>query len=125
MPALAAKIVSALIRFARWIGRWLVRRLARVGALSLAGYMDGKIEDFKRRLAGVAKFTTRAAKRRWRWLTGRIARWTAALEWLTEHSGKIEKAAVRAFDKLDERIRALPMVSKYETDPTGSLPLAA
>lgn len=81
-------LVTALLDLAVRIGRWLVRRLAKWAVSHVVGYMLGKVEDFKRRLAR-AKIPRRKT-----WLRGRIARWTKAADWIERNAlAKLEDAA--------------------------------
>lgn len=96
-----------LIRIARAIGRWILRRIIAKGIDRLVGYMDGKIDDFERRL-GRAK-----TERRTRWLTGRIRRWTNALAWLERRRAAISAKLVRFVD--DEVGSRIPTVANDES----------
>lgn len=86
-------IVKGLIRCARAIGRWLLRRIIARGIDLVIGYMDGKIEDFKRRRK---RKRTDAGKR---WLAGRIRRWTRALRWLSDKRQQITRRIVETVDR--------------------------
>lgn len=97
-------IIAALVKFARRIGRWLIKQLIRLGGAMLRGYMLGKIDDFKRRLA---RAKTDQRRRR---LTGRITRWAAAVKWLTQHAVDADKVA----KQVDEMVGNLPMVAIAE-----------
>jgi hypothetical protein len=98
MTTLAKGLIDIAIR----IGKWLVRRLAKWLKVHVVGYMRGKIEDFRRRLAR-AKTDRRRA-----WLKGRISRWTKAANWLDKQSGVFfnkeaaEVCKLPAFAKLPE-----------------------
>lgn len=94
-----------LIRIARQIGRWILRRIIAKGIDRLIGYMDGKIEDFERRLAN--------ARTKRRWLVGRIRRWKRALAWLEQRRRSITQKIVRRVD--DEVGRHLPMAANDES----------
>jgi len=96
-----------LIRIARAIGRWILRRIIARGVDRLIGYMDGKIDDFRRRRARVK------AERRHVWLAGRIRRWTTALRWLERRRAEIGEKLVRLVD--DEAGKLLPMVANDES----------
>lgn len=102
-----ATIIAALIRFARKIGRWILRKLLEIGAAWFKGYLAGKIGDFRRRLQR-AKTTRRKG-----WLRGRIRRWSAALEWVDINSPSITRDAVR---EADEAARTIPMVAAAERE---------
>lgn len=86
-------IRDGLIRIARALGRWILRQLIRRGIELVLGYMDGKIDDFKRRRA-----RARCEHRR-RWLAGRIRRWSAAFRWLDRQRRKITRRIVEAADR--------------------------
>lgn len=73
-------LVTALLDLAVRIGRWLVKRLAKWAISHVVGYMKGKVEDFRRRLA-----RAKAVRRR-KWLRGRIARWTKAADWIERNA---------------------------------------
>ncbi len=100
-------IISALIRFARAIGRWLLKFAAEHGATWLAGYMVGRIGDFGRRLARAK------TRRRKAWLRGRIDRWQVALAWLKEHGSEAARDVIDEADRMAESW-ALPMVAATE-----------
>lgn len=103
-------LIDALIRIAVRIGRWLIQHAARKGVERLIGYMDGKIGDFKRRLARAKKAA------RIEWLKGRIARWTAAVKWLITHGPTLAGDALKGICKLPA-VRALPLVAREEVCP--------
>lgn len=95
---MSTAIRMGLIAWAKKIGRWLLQHLAAHGLDLLRGYMNGKIGDFKRRLAR-AKTDRRKA-----WLRGRIRRWTAALRWLTEKRMDILGIATHEYDALADEL---------------------
>lgn len=99
-------IRRGLIRIATALGRWILRRVSRRGIERVLGYMDGKIEDFKRRL--------RRARADWRirWLRGRIKRWQLAMRWLERRRRQITKTIVDAVDR--EMSKRLAMVAPGE-----------
>lgn len=97
---------KGLIRIARAIGRWILRRLIRKGIDLVVGYMDGKIDDFQRR-KGRAR-----TQRRVRWLAGRIRRWKAALRWLIRQRRSITRRIVELVDR--EVGHAIPMAANDE-----------
>ena len=98
MTTLAASLLDLAVR----IGRWLVKRLAKWAISHVVGYMKGKVEDFRRRIA-----RAKTVRRR-KWLRGRIARWTKAADWIERNAmAKLEDAAhevckLPAFRKLPE-----------------------
>lgn len=105
-------IAKRLLDFARRIGRWLLERLARRGAVKVIGYLLGKVDDFERRKAGAAK---RGNLRRVSWLTGRISRWKAAAAWLAKHEASVGTV-------IDEACKAataanIPVCSANEREP--------
>lgn len=103
-----AAIIAALIRFARKIGRWILRKLLEIGGNWLCGYMAGKIDDFRRRLA-----SPRRTERRKRRLRGRIRRWSAALAWIEQNQHDIGDDIVEAADAAAGKI---PMVAAAERE---------
>ena len=100
-----AFLLRGLRRIARAIGRWLLRHLVERGVARLVGYLDGKIGDFKRRRARAR------TQRRKRWLTGRIRRWSAAMNWLVEHRTRITTTVAKA---AEAAAASLPMRAKGE-----------
>lgn len=102
-----AAIIAGLIRFARAIGRWLLRFILRHGGSRLIGYMLGKVDDFKRRL-GRAK----TARRR-TWLRGRIRRWQRAVTWLQSRWQQLVTDMVK---EADDMAAELPMVAAAERE---------
>jgi hypothetical protein len=103
-------LVLALIDLAVQLGRWILERLAKRGFSKLIGYMDGKIDDFARRLARAR------TNRRKRWLRGRIDRWTRAMAWLEANSSKAAKRTIDEVCKLPE-VQRLPLKSACEVRP--------
>ncbi|HWB76606.1 MAG TPA: hypothetical protein VG755_16690 [Nannocystaceae bacterium] len=101
------KIVSTLVDVALRIGRWLVRRLSARGALWLQHYMEGKVEDFERRLARAR------TERRKRWLKGRISRWNRAIAWLKANAKKVTDTVIDAVDR-ELTDRGIAMVAPEE-----------
>lgn len=102
-----ATIIAALIRFARKIGRWILRKLLEIGGRYLCGYMAGKIDDFRRRLQ---RAKTESRKKR---LRGRIRRWSAALKWLALNRINVEDDIVR---EADDAAGTIPMVAAAERE---------
>lgn len=92
-------IVKVLIRIALRIGRWVLEHAARKGLARLIGYMDGKADDFERRLA-----RAKTARRK-RWLRGRIKRWRDAVNWLIANAPELGA-------KVLENVCALPAAKK-------------
>lgn len=97
---------AGIVSLAKAIGRWIVEFLAEHGVDILIGYMIGKVSDFRRRLARAV------SQRRRRWLTGRISRWTLAVEWLREHK-PMSCDAVVCF----RRVCSMPTISRQERRP--------
>ncbi len=113
----AMRLREALIKFLKSIGRWLLDWLRRHGARLLEGYVLGKIDDFQRRLAALAKKPARWTDRRWarvrRRLRARIRRWSAFAEMLeVEDHAALEREAINC--SVDDRIAKLPLVAKGE-----------
>lgn len=102
-----AAIIAALIRFARKIGRWILRKLLEIGALWLEGYLVGKISDFRRRLARAK------TERRKKWLRGRIRRWSAAYDWIDLNAHELDDDVVR---EADDAASLIPMVAAAERE---------
>lgn len=86
-------LARGLIRIARALGRWILRRLILRGVDLVLGYIDGKIEDFKRR-----RRRARSDRRR-RWLAGRVRRWRAAFRWLAGQRRRITRRLVETVDR--------------------------
>lgn len=86
-------LVRGLIRIARALGRWILRRLIRRGIDLVLGYLDGKIEDFQRR-----KGRARSDLRR-RWLAGRVRRWRNVFRWLASQRRRITRRLVETVDR--------------------------
>lgn len=105
-----SNIINGLINIARRIGRWIVQRLAKTAITKLIGYMEGKIEDFGRRLSK-ARTDNRKS-----WLRGRIKRWQAAVAWLTSHSSSIALCTAKQLSEIDSTIKAkgIPVVAECE-----------
>lgn len=103
MTTIAAGLLDIAIR----IGKWLVRRLAKWVKGHVVGYMLGKVDDFKRRLARAK------TDRRRKWLKGRISRWLKAARWLEERSGVFVHDAAAEVCKLPAFAK-LPEVAKCE-----------
>jgi len=100
---------NGLLNLARKIGRWIIDHLAAHGIDMLVGYMNGKIGDFRRRLAK-AKTDRRKA-----WLTGRIARWARAMNWLKSKREQLIGTAYSEYKALAdhaEKKLGLPVVAK-------------
>lgn len=98
-------MLKGLINLAKKIGRWIAEHMAEHGVLMLIGYMNGKIGDFKRRIARIKKFTKKigkAAARRIAWLEFRIRNWTAAVAWLKANTKSLSQTAVKAALKTAE-----------------------
>lgn len=104
-------LVAGLIDIAIRLGRWIVRRLAKWALSHVVGYMLGKVDDMKRRIARAK------TDRRRKWLRGRVARWTKAAKWIEANAlkklGEAAKEACKlpAFAKLPEVARCERMVA--------------
>jgi hypothetical protein len=100
-------LIVSLVTIALRIGRWLVQRLSARGATWMQHYMEGKVEDFGRRLA--------RAKMKWRiqFLKGRIARWNRAIAWLKANAKRVTKQVA---DGAEKRLIAkkIPIVAPEE-----------
>lgn len=103
-------IIDGLIAIARRIGRWIVQRLAKTAITKLIGYMEGKIEDFGRRLAR-AKTEHRKV-----WMRGRIKRWSIAAAWLTSKSAAIAACTAKQLSEVDTLVKAkgIPVIAECE-----------
>lgn len=103
------EIAKTLLGWLRKIGRWILGRVVRTGALALGYYM-------RERANGV--FTQRLARaktpRRKRWLTGRIKRWRAAGTWLIAWADDVGKCVANEVDALTRKSRTLPLVAACE-----------
>lgn len=111
---LGGAILKGLIRIARAIGRWVIEHFAEKGLAMLIGYMDGKVGDFRRRLARAKR------ERRKAWLRGRIRRWTAAIAWLRKYAMGVAQDAVREACRSSEALREIPVVSPCESEPRAA-----
>jgi len=92
-------IRAGLLRWARRIGTWLVRRLAKWVATKLITYMELRVADW-------------AERKKW---PGRRRRWTAAIAWLKKHVAKFVKVTSTEFNELAdhaEKKLGLPVVAK-------------
>ncbi len=95
--AVAATLWPALRGFLVRIGRWLLDVILEVGRSGLALYMRQRVGVFVRRRKRAK------AKRRIKWLTGRIARWRKAAAWLeSTEAKKLTKQVARRAQKLAE-----------------------
>ncbi len=96
-------IIAALVRFARRIGKRLIRLLVRLGAKLLRNFIEGKIVDFREQLTTAREGKARRLKRR-------ITRWSAALKFLTKYEPDADKVAT----EVDALVASLPMISAAE-----------
>lgn len=103
------RIITALLGFARRIGRWLLRRLLKFAIDHVVGYMLGKVEDFRRR-RDRAKLESRRER-----LTGRIDRWTAAARWIAKSASELGRDLIFEADRLAEA-RGLELVAAAERE---------
>jgi hypothetical protein len=102
-------IRTGLLNLARRIGSWILRHLAAHGIDMLLGYLNGKIGDFRRRLARAK------TERRKAWLTGRIRRWCAAMSWLQRKREQLIGTVMTEYSELAdhaEKKLGLPVVAK-------------
>lgn len=106
-------IWKSLIRIAARIGRWLLEHAARKGLARLVGYMDGKADDFERRLAKAK------TERRREWLRGRIKRWRAAVNWLIANGPKLGTEVLKSVCALPAA-KKLPLVAACEVERTAA-----
>lgn len=103
MTAIAKMLLDIAVR----IGKWLIRRLGKWLRQRVIGYMLGKVDDFKRRLA-----RAKTARRK-RWLRGRIDRWTRAVRWIERQLHTVLHDAAKSVCKLPE-FKRLPEVARCE-----------
>lgn len=90
------------------IGRWILRRIIKNGRLWIIHYMQGKVEDFGRRLA-----RAKTARRK-KWLRGRIERWSKVIAWMLKVG---EEFGNRDFKALDRQLRTkVALVQPDELD---------
>ena len=108
-----SSILVELVKVVAKAGRWLIRRLVKWGIRKLIGFVEARIDTFRRRL-GRARSKRRKRWFRWRiswrvkllvWLKKRRARWTCAA------SKRLEKQ----WDKLGERVPWDVLGERYET----------
>lgn len=105
-------IAKELIGLARRIGRWLLNRIIRRGADALGHYMVERADGvFRQRLARAKKAGN---KRRVRWLTGRIKRWTKAGWWLISWASQVATCITSEADTLLAKAKGLPLVARCE-----------
>lgn len=93
-------IRAGLLRWARRIGTWLVRRLAKWVGNRLLSYMQHRVDDWALRPKPPKK---------------RIARWRAAIAWLQRNLAKINAIATHEFNELAdhaEKKLGIPVVAK-------------
>ena len=104
MTSLAFAVIEGIARIAHQLGRWFIQRLTRTTSARLAGYMEGKIAEFHTR------HERARTARRGAWLLNRIARWTAALEWLEANAVGLRMRAVRAYCRgADTVLASIPL----------------
>ena len=106
---MATAIRTGLLNLARRIGSWILRHLAAHGIDMLLGYMNGKICDFRRRLARAK------TDRRKTWLAGRIRRWSRAMLWLKKKRVQLISTVMTEYSALAdhaEKKLGLPVVAK-------------
>jgi hypothetical protein len=103
-------IVSELIGIARRVGRWVINRLIKRGAMRLGAYMIERAE-------GVFTERLKRAKtaRRKRWLRGRIRRWQKAGAWLMAWAADVARCVANEADYLLAKAKRLPIRAKCET----------
>lgn len=104
-----ARIITALLCFARRIGRWLLRRLVKFAVEHVVGYMLGKVDDFRRRRDRARRESRRA------WLTGRIDRWLAAARWIAKSASELARDVIEEADRL-AAMRGLELVAAAERE---------
>lgn len=80
-----------LIRWAKRIGLWLVRRLAKWVATKLIAYMQGRVDDWNERKVKPK---------------GRIRRWTAAIAWLKSKLPALNKVTTQGYEILSNELAA-------------------
>lgn len=73
---MASDLISAFLRMARAVGRWIFDHIIRRSIVALQGYMAGKVDDFRRRLRAARSHSRQV------WLRGRIRRWSYVLRLL-------------------------------------------
>lgn len=110
-------IAKQLIAWGMQIGRWLLERVIRRGAMFIGSYMVERAESvFAKRLAAARKrlksAKTDVAKRRLnrkiRFLKGRIDRWTRAGSWLIAWATPVAKCVANEVDSLTRAAANLP-----------------
>lgn len=104
-----AAIISGLVRWAKRVGRWLLRRLARRGAVKLIASLEIKIDELEER-RDVARGRKVYRARRWhRKLTWR----RQLLAWLRRNGRGITKAVVKAGDQaIDALAKKVPLYTR-------------
>lgn len=114
--ALATALLSGLLKYAREIGGWIVRAAVEHGAEAVASYMRMRARGvLAARLVRIERrrFTT-WRKRRIKWLSGRIARWESAAEWLDANAQQLGEDASKVSEELAPHLRQLPAFAPGE-----------
>lgn len=102
-------IIEIFTRFAKKLGRWVVKMLLKHGGAYILAHVERKIRLFKRRLkaAGITK-------RRRRWLKYRISNWSRFRDALTpkvlEHCDLCAEHVDRAVDS------AIPLFNEWNNN---------
>lgn len=112
------RLMAGLLRVSARIGRWVLGKLLRLGALGLAAWFDGQVDKYldqaraHQEAAGRSR-TARARRRhvlRARWLAWRAGVWVGVRRWLATHGPgvvrELEDAAERSI--MDRRLAGVP-----------------
>lgn len=103
------EIAKTLLSWLRKIGRWILGRVVRTGALALGYYMRERANGvFQRRLE-----RAKTARRK-RFLRGKIKRWRTAGTWLIAWADDVGKCVATNVDNLAAKAAKLPNVAACE-----------
>lgn len=103
------EIAKNLIAIGRRIGRWVLERLIKRGAIRLGHYMIERAET-----VFTARLKRAKTARRKRWLRGRITRWKRAGTWLLAWASDVAKCMVNEADTLLAKAKGLPLIARCE-----------
>jgi hypothetical protein len=101
-------IAAELISLARRIGRWVLERVLRVGAVRLGHYLLERADVLRSRLKKAK------TERRKRWLRGKIRRREKAGAWLLAWASDVAKCVATEIDTLVAKTKGLPLEARCE-----------
>lgn len=91
------EIRDGLIRLAKRIGHWIVRRFVHWAATRLVAWLRDHVDDWKIRKV----------------YPGRRRRWAAAADWIEKHTKHLAACAAHEYDALADKLerRGVPEVA--------------